>query len=146
MPLPNFKDEANFDNLPRCKHCGDMIEEHAQDGDPPYACLSEYIFTSQQEPTYGGFYGGDPRNFYPEAECCSEKELKAHADACSLANQMQAKGEKLVLDADSCCCRKFGIGVTVYPFDQTYYEPVEYNVELPPTITELETIDESEEL
>ena len=37
---------------------------------------------AQSEPTYGYFHGGDPRDFSPDAEVCTEAELAAHKEAC----------------------------------------------------------------
>lgn len=31
---------------------------------------------------YGGFHGGDPREFSPDLECCTAAEIAAHAAAC----------------------------------------------------------------
>lgn len=33
-------------------------------------------------PTYGYYPGGDPRDFSPDPECCTEAELAAHKTAC----------------------------------------------------------------
>jgi hypothetical protein len=33
--------------------------------------------------SYGGFYGGDPRKFHPDEECCSPAEIEAHRRACA---------------------------------------------------------------
>lgn len=33
-------------------------------------------------PTYGYYNGGDPRDFSPDPECCTETELAAHKAAC----------------------------------------------------------------
>lgn len=30
----------------------------------------------------GGFHGGDPRKFFPDSEMSTEKEMRAHAEAC----------------------------------------------------------------
>ena len=42
---------------------------------------------------YGFFQGGDPRNFHPDAESCSEDELKHHREACRLWDEAEARGE-----------------------------------------------------
>lgn len=36
------------------------------------------------ECVYGFFTGGDPRNFFPDAESCLEDELENHRKACEL--------------------------------------------------------------
>jgi len=35
-----------------------------------------------REQTYGPFHGGDPRNFAPDEEACSQEEMDRHAAAC----------------------------------------------------------------
>jgi len=35
---------------------------------------------------YGYFLGGNPNNFFPDAEMCSEKEIESHRRACELYN------------------------------------------------------------
>lgn len=32
--------------------------------------------------TYGYFHGGDPRNFFPDPECCTAEEMAKHKAAC----------------------------------------------------------------
>lgn len=46
---------------------------------------------------YGAFPGGDPRTFAPDAEVCTPEELQAHADACRLADEREARGEPVTL-------------------------------------------------
>lgn len=36
----------------------------------------------EQDSHYGGFTGGDPRNFFPDMEMCSEEEIANHKKAC----------------------------------------------------------------
>lgn len=33
--------------------------------------------------SYGYFPGGDPRDFEPDVECCTEEEMAAHKKACA---------------------------------------------------------------
>lgn len=157
-------DIINKDDLPPCKHCGELISEHAQDNDPPYACLGDYIYTVMREPSYGGFYGGDPRNFHPDHEACSAKEIEAHRQACIAADRaykeyaLRSGGcvpnqyvlPELNLQCDSCQHRTFGLGVTTYPFEQTYYEPIEspqeFNAKQKMLILKASDIIEREEL
>jgi len=42
---------------------------------------------------YGFFCGGDPRDFYPDTESCSDNELLNHNRACALWNEAEARGE-----------------------------------------------------
>lgn len=42
---------------------------------------------------YGGFHGGDPRNFHPDAECSTDEERAAHKAACELADAAEAGRE-----------------------------------------------------
>lgn len=44
---------------------------------------------------YGFFCGGDPRKFFPDAECCTAQELKAHREACEFWNEAESRGEDL---------------------------------------------------
>lgn len=70
---------------------------------------------------YGAFPGGDPRAFAPDAEVCTPEELQAHADACRLANEREARGEPVTLPGSHYWMAKdgemivahepFGIGV-----------------------------------
>ena len=50
------------------------------------------------ETSYGGFYGGDPRNFSPDPECSTETERTAHAAACAEWD----KGNEITIEADRC--------------------------------------------
>lgn len=36
----------------------------------------------RRETTYGGFHGGDPRDFKPDPECSTQEERAAHRAAC----------------------------------------------------------------
>lgn len=76
------------------------------------------IRAATPETSYGGFYGGDPRNFSPDHECSTETERAAHAAACAEWD----KGNKIKVEADRCrwlarvterapLC-SFGLGVT----------------------------------
>jgi len=41
------------------------------------------IFTEEAEGvSYGGYPGGDPRDFTPDGECCTPEEIAAHKAAC----------------------------------------------------------------
>ncbi len=63
--------------------------------------------------SYGGYYGGDPRRFFPDEECCTPAELAAHKAACEAWN----RGERPDPRTRACspelgCERPYGIGVT----------------------------------
>lgn len=45
------------------------------------------------ETGYGFFCGGDPRNFYPDGESCSEQEIANHRAACALWDEAENRGE-----------------------------------------------------
>jgi hypothetical protein len=49
--------------------------------------------SKQTDMVYGFFHGGDPRKFYPDEECCTERELADHKAACALWNEAEARGE-----------------------------------------------------
>lgn len=49
--------------------------------------------SKKTEMGYGFFCGGDPRKFWPDQECCSEKELENHAAVCKLWIEAEARGE-----------------------------------------------------
>ena len=42
---------------------------------------------------YGFFHGGDPRDFSPDAESCSEDEISRHRQACQLWDEAESRGE-----------------------------------------------------
>jgi hypothetical protein len=46
---------------------------------------------------YGAFPGGDPRTFTPDTEACTTEEIQAHAEACRLADEREAKGELVAI-------------------------------------------------
>ena len=45
-------------------------------------------------PSYGYFHGGDPRDFFPDAEVCTAEEMAAHKAACEAWD----RGERPPLD------------------------------------------------
>ncbi|MCZ6868084.1 MAG: hypothetical protein O7G84_01110 [Gammaproteobacteria bacterium] len=45
--------------------------------------IADSIRQSAQETGYGFFPGGDPREFFPDGESCSNEELEAHRVACA---------------------------------------------------------------
>lgn len=50
---------------------------------------------------YGGFHGGDPRNFTPDPECSTEAERAAHRAACERWDRIQAGGEQPTPEPDT---------------------------------------------
>lgn len=75
----------------KCFHCGRDFADHdyVKDSITRWTCP-----VLSQESIYGFFHGGDPREFYPDAESCSESELANHRRACDLWNQMESKGKE----------------------------------------------------
>lgn len=116
-------DDYDLNELPRCSHCGESIEDHVKDSDPPWRC-SEQIGS-----VYGYFTGGDPRDFFPDHESCSPEEIKKHREACEEADRLNANPNlpcpSFWIRTEHGCVHvlraPFGIGVTSYP--TTYYEP-----------------------
>jgi hypothetical protein len=74
----------------RCANCNREFADHnyIPDSIDQYQCPYP-----AQESMYGHFHGGDPRNFHPDYECCSEEEIANHRKACNLWNASEAKGE-----------------------------------------------------
>lgn len=56
-----------------------------------------YIEAGAEYVCYGGFHGGDPRDFHPDHECSTEGERANHAAACKAFAEAEARGEKPVL-------------------------------------------------
>ena len=54
-------------------------------------------------PLYGGFPGGDPRDFEPDEDCCTNEEIENHRKAC----QDWDNGIQINLDPS---CSTFGDG------------------------------------
>lgn len=122
-PADNFA----LDELPRCKNCGEAIEEHIKDSDPPWMCKE------QVGSVYGFFHGGDPRHFHPCGEDSTPEEHENHRKACEVADACERLEANPELPCPSGWVRDengkviahvlrapFGIGVTTYP--TTYYE------------------------
>ena len=92
----------------------------------------------RQESVYGGFHGGDPRDFHPDSECCSQTELSAHKLACELWYEAEAQGKtpepedcpsgwlydddgKAIAHVLRC---PYGIGISTWQ-EETFFEPSE---------------------
>lgn len=80
----------------------------------------------QKQHGYGFFPGGDPRDFTPDPECCSKKEIEAWKEACASWD----RGEKVVCEGShrwitdkdgnvigTATVSSFGIGVYTYEYD-----------------------------
>lgn len=118
----------------RCANCHCEFAEHnyVKDSIDKYACP----YPLQGEISYGGFYGGDPRNFHPDYECCTPEEIARWKEACEKAEQLEA-------DRNLPCpsfwirtehghahvnCQPFGIGTNVETI-ATFFEPAEHDYE-----------------
>jgi hypothetical protein len=83
-----FRDDDEYlDSLPPCSWCGCGIHEHCKDSEPAWMCPPEFQIGSR----YGCFTGGDPRDFFPDAESCTPKELANWQQACDLANLLDSQ-------------------------------------------------------
>lgn len=69
---------------------------------------------------YGFFHGGDPRDFRPDAECCSARELEAHAAACKLWNESMARGIKPTPEACQSGWRTLEDGTLIHVLASPY--------------------------
>lgn len=74
----------------KCGNCGCEFAEHdyVKDSIDQYKCPHPHT-----EGGYGFFHGGDPRNFFPDGECCSPQEIENHKRACELWDEAEARGE-----------------------------------------------------
>jgi hypothetical protein len=123
----------------RCCNCHREFADHdyVKDSIDQYKCP-----ILCQETGYGGFNGGDPRNFHPDAEECRPTELEAHRKACEIWNESEAKGE--TPEPEKCPSgwiyndegeviahvlrMPYGIGVYTISHE-TLFEPIEYDEE-----------------
>lgn len=111
-----------------CANCGRAFADHdyVTDSIVTYKCPVPHI-----ESGYGFFAGGDPRNFHPDYECCSEEEIANHQRACEEAARLGnvnlncPSGWEQVGDAVVHVLRSpFGVGVYTVEFEQ-YFEPAD---------------------
>lgn len=116
----------------RCAHCYREYADHNYDTELELYCCPEQQYING----YGGFYGGDPRLFFPDHECCSETEIANHKAACAAWDDAESKG----IDPKPEPCEsgwtviagtsvhifasQFGIGGYNVPIE-TYFEPIE---------------------
>lgn len=54
--------------------------------------------TTRLETAYGSYHGGDPREFWPDPECSTAEERKAHREACEAWD----RGERLEAEKGGC--------------------------------------------
>ena len=108
----------------RCSNCYCDFADHDYDAE-----RDEYICPNpHQDVGYGGFKGGDPRNFTPDHECCSATEIAAWKEACARWTSAELRGETLeaeplqpcVVDGVAGAGWKFGIGMYVIEREQTW--------------------------
>ncbi len=122
-------DSEYLESLPPYVNCGEKIDAHIKDSDPPWMCPPECQISSM----YGYFCGGDPRNFHPDGEDCSPQEIENHKKACRAADELEAQGKRAAIENPSkwlvgddgkafahILLAPFGIGVQTFP--ETYYE------------------------
>lgn len=65
--------------------------------------------------SYGGYYGGDPRRFFPDHEACSAEEIAAHRAACAAWDRGERPDPRTrSCSAEEGCERPYGVGVTVH--------------------------------
>ena len=137
MPLTPEEKALEMDLKPTtpCSCCGCEYAEHnyVPDSITTYVCPHPHV-----ESTYGAFHGGDPRDFHPDGECCTEEERENHRKACELWNECEASGK--TPDPEECPSgwiyddtgkaiahvlrSPYGIGVSTIEFEQ-YFEPQE---------------------
>jgi hypothetical protein len=94
---------TSFNATDICRHCGAEFADHnyVPDSIGTYRCPHP-----QQETGYGAFKGGNPCNFHPDGECCSDDELKALREA-------QRTWDGVDLPMPAGCSSPYGIGVYV---------------------------------
>jgi len=99
----------------RCGHCHREYADHNYDTELElYRCPEQQYING-----YGGFYGGDPRLFFPDHECCSETEIANHKPEPCESGWTVIAGASVHIFAS-----QFGIGGYNVPIE-TYFEPIE---------------------
>lgn len=117
----------------RCGCCGAEFADHTYDEpEKAYKCPTPHV-----ESGYGFFAGGDPRDFSPDGESCTPKEIANHKAACALWNEAAGRGE--TPEPEKCPSgwlydeagkpimhvlrAPYGIGVYSYEFDRYFEMP-----------------------
>ena len=71
---------------------------------------------------YGFFPGGDPRNFFPDEECCSPDEIENHRLACEAWNRGDqvaiTSGCVVMPDGRIRNISRFGLGTYTFEDDE----------------------------
>lgn len=115
-----------------CGHCHREYADHNYDTKLDlYRCPEQQYIDG-----YGGFYGGDPRRFFPDVECCSEEEIANYKAACAAFDDAESKGivpgmlpcesgwQVIAGTAVHIFASQFGIGGYSIPIE-TYFEPID---------------------
>ena len=57
-----------------------MLDDHEVDA---LRAIADRIRGYAEQPTYGAFPGGDPREFCPDEECCTAEEMERYTADCA---------------------------------------------------------------
>ena len=91
-----------------CAECG---EEFANHNYVPNTIDTYKCPHPREEMMYGCFHGGDPRDFHPDYESCTDAEIENHKAACKLWDEADARGETPEPEACPSGWRKAGESV-----------------------------------
>ncbi len=84
---PMFRGEdVNKRGVVKVWYCADEAEAGVAAMREALSAARE-ILSRNTDARYGHFHGGDPRSFFPDAECCTPEEMEAHRAACEAANR-----------------------------------------------------------
>ena len=82
-------------------------------------------FEKRGEVAYGGFHGGDPRDFRPDVDDCADDEIARWYRACVAASRLEVEGRLAEAMRPPGCWwlgdnatksgDGFGIGVCLFP-------------------------------
>lgn len=121
--------QRDKDYYTRCCNCHRDFADHdyIKGSIDDYKCPEPHV-----ECFYGFFHGGDPREFHPDYESCSEQEIANWKEACDKATELESARD---LPCPSGWIRTpeftahmlvtpFGIGTYTYK-QETFYEPSE---------------------
>lgn len=121
----------------RCANCGCDFADHdyIPNSIDQYQCPHP-----NTDVGYGYFHGGDPRNFHPDVECCTQAEVDNHRRACELWNEAERDGK--TPEPEECPSgwiydnngkpvvhvlrSPYGIGTYTYEVAQ-FWEPAEFD-------------------
>lgn len=112
----------------QCANCGADYADHdyVKNSIDKYRCPQ-----NRQETVYGYYTGGDPRNFHPDDEACSDKEITEHRQACRLWDEADGTTPEGFDGNFGCSHAPFGVGVYTFESEQFFelWEPSEVNDE-----------------